>query len=261
MTSKQAQKRLGVSDTLLRKYAKEKKINRYGPVGQKNKPFYKEVEIEALFHARQIFEKADGPSTFSVAEEKDIFTILDIDARTFDGAAASFDVCMTWFRKNPQTFFVVKDEHGTVKGYASLLPMQKTSIDQFIRSEISGEDITPDMVLSYAPGETLDLYVMAIAIDPDCNISEKRRYGQRMISGLLAFLYSLADEGVEITTITARSHKTDGLQLLKKIGFCQLRSPVPGHELFRMNIPESGVSYFLVYAERLEKWKEAHETA
>lgn len=265
MTSKQAQERLGVSDTLLRKYVKEGRINRYGPIGQKNKPFYKEEEIEAFYHARQVYEEVRvnvGPSTFGVAEEKDMPAILDIDTRTFEeGAAASFEVCLSWFRRNQQTFFVVKDSKEIVKGYASFLPMDKTFIEQFIHGELSGEDIDPSMIKPFVSGEALHVYVMSIATDPRCTIAEKRRYGQRLISGLLTFLLDLANEGVEIVSITARSHKKDGIELLEKVGFTKLRSPIPGHELFVVNVLESGISFFMQYTEKLNKWKEEHEAA
>lgn len=270
MTGKQAQERLEVSDTLLRRFVKEKKLGKYGPAGGKHQPFYKESEVEALWHSRQVFEpeeeipakrdwKNNPTATFGIANEKDLAAVIDIDRRTFDEPAASLEVCRKWYKKNPATFMVLKNDEGIVRGYASLVPMQKSLIKQFIHDQLSGENITADMIDEYLPGKPLHLYVMAIAVDPSVSTAEKRRYGQHMINGLFTFLFELANRGVEIESITARSHKKDGINLLLKMGFTWLRSPVEGHQLFYVNIPKSGLPFFLKYSSLLARWKEEHK--
>lgn len=270
MTGKQAASRLEVSDTLLRRFVKEKKLKKYGPAGGAHKPFYRAEEVEALYHSRQVFEEEVTPkkegtwrqnpsATFEIAKEEDLAAIIDIDRRTFDEPAASLDVCREWHKKNPATFMVLKDDEGVIRGYASLVPMQRAFIKQFIHDQLSGENITADMVDEYLPGKPLHIYVMAIATDPDVSFVEKRRYGQHMINGLFTFLFELASNGVEIESITARSHKKDGINLLLKMGFTWLRSPVEGHQLFFVNIPKSGLPFFLKYSSLLARWKEKHK--
>jgi hypothetical protein len=139
--------------------------------------------------------------------------------------------------------------------------MQKTFVTQFIHGKLEGENITPAMIDEYVPGKPIHIYIMGIAVDPSCDTTEKRRYGQHIINGLLTFLFWLANNGIEVETITARSHKDDGLNLLKKIGFTHLKSPVPGQALFSVNVPKSGLPFFLTYSSLLARWKEEHREA
>jgi hypothetical protein len=53
-------------------------------------------------------------------------------------------------------------------------------------------------------------------------------------------LPALAERGVIIETIIARSHTQDGIKFMRKLGLPWLVSPVPGWELFSVNVAESG---------------------
>ena len=274
ITSAQARKRLNVSDTRLRKYVEEGKIKRYGPVGWSQKPWYKWDEVEAVFHAQQILDgvyiggayKNNPTHSFELASPQDMAAILDIDTRTFGDGAASLDTCLAWQKKNPHTFYVLKNGEGVVRGYASLIPMDRRLIDQFVHDELDSADISADMVEEYVAGKPIDIYVMAMAVSPDCGAKEKSLCGGHMVLGLFRFLLGLASNGVNIQTITARNymgknglHLKDGLRLLRKIGFSQVKSPVPGVGLFVVNVPESGIGIFERYTSLLENWNANHQ--
>jgi hypothetical protein len=284
ITAKEAQERLKISDTLLRRYVLNGELKKYGPVGRTYKPWYKDEEIEALIHAQQILEEApvtvvkkgyrfNPTSSFELAKEEDMPAIIDIDTRTFKHPAASLQTCLSWLRKNPHTFYVLKNSEGVVRAYASLIPMDKSLIDQFVCDELQGKDITADMVNLYTPGKSLDVYIMALAVDPNCSPAEKNTYGGRIILGLFRFILELGNQGVDIRTITARNYMQnedeedavrlpDGQRLLRKIGFTRLRSGIPGVGLFVVNVAESGISIFERYSKLLQDWKEEHrETA
>jgi hypothetical protein len=274
MTGQEAQKRLNISDTLLRQHVARGELKKYGPVGRTYKPWYKEEEIEALIYAQQMLEEApvkgawkNNPTTsFELATEEDMPAIIDIDTRTFGHPAASLEVCLSWFHKNPHTFYVLKNEQGVVRAYASLIPMNKVFIDRFVRDELDGEDITAEMVDEYVSGVPLDIYIMALATDPNCTTAEKHAYGGHLVLGLFRFLLELASRGIDIRTITSRNYMKkgelelkDGLRLLRKMGFTQVRSSVPGMGLFVVNVPESGISLFEKYSSLLENWKSEQE--
>ncbi len=268
-TARDAANRIGVSEALLSRYVEKGKLKRYGPENRKHK-FYKISEIEALLMTERLFIeeyqkgawRKNPSSTFELAKEEDIPYIYDIDARTFpeEGPAAPLEICLNWYHKNPHTFYTLRNEAGIITGYGSMLPMDRETRDRFIRDEIHGEDITPDYIPEYEPGQVYHLYIMALAVDPRYKGKEKREYGARIVAGLSEFLLDLASQGIEIETITARSYKPDGLRLLRKMGFPQLRSSVPGKNLFMVRVPESGYPLFERYTEILNDWKETHKT-
>jgi hypothetical protein len=204
--------------------------------------------------------RKNASSTFERATEADMPAIIEIDRRIFGAPAAELERSLQWLRKNPDTFYVLRNESGVITGYGSLLPLEREVIDLFVRDQIDGESITPDKIPEYTPGGgPYDLYAMSIGIDPAYGTKEKHEYGARLVAGLFAFLLNLAERGIEVATITARSYKPDGMRLLRKMGFPQLRSLVPHKNLFAVNIAESGFPLFVRYNELLAEWKQEHQ--
>jgi hypothetical protein len=267
-TAADAASRLGVSDSLLSRYVQKGRLHRYGPVERQHK-FYKLSEIDALLAAERVFPEQpkqyargawrDNPTpTFRLATTEDMPAIVEISRRIFGDPVPSVDARLAWLSKNAETFHVLCNEQATIVGYSSLLPLKKGVINRFIRDEIDAEQITGDEVEPYEPGRPLHLYVMSIGIDTCYRASEKHEYGAALVRGLFAFFYNLASRGIEIETITARSHKPDGLRLLRKMSIPQLRSPVAGKSLFVLKVAESGFDPFVRYCEHLAEWKRNH---
>jgi hypothetical protein len=249
------------SDAMFYRHVEQRHIKRHKPAGR-TYGYYKQDDIEGLAQDLQYFYtyipgswKQNASSTFVQATEDDMPTIVEISRAIFntDGSAPiPAETRLAWLRKNPETFFVLRDhQDASIVGYASILPLRAETIQQFIHDQIAAEDITADDVEIFVPGHPLHLYIMAIGIDPRHPTSEKHEYGARLVQGLFAFLLDLAGRGVAIETITARSYKPDGLRLLRKMGFPQLRSPVPGKALFVVNVEQSGFPLFVRYSETL----------
>jgi hypothetical protein len=163
-----------------------------------------------------------------------------------------------WREQNPRTFFVLRPRVLTIPlaGYACLLPLKRAVIDQFVRGEITLHDIRE--VEPYTPGQLHHLYVIAVCVDPIYRARVKHTYGAQLLLGLFSFLLELAEEGIEIETVTARTYKPDGIRLLKEMGWTHLRSPVPGKHLFEVYVPNSGMPVLARYYDRLTAWKEQH---
>jgi hypothetical protein len=272
ITATEAKQRLNISDATLAQYVKAGWLKRYGPPERKHL-FYKLSEVEAILASRHTFDEYQErrPASIESVTLADIPAIADIDERTFNiGKEKSRTreaylqwiepVYRSWFQKNPQAFFLLRDTSERVVGFACLLPTSRTIIERFVRDEIDMDDITPADVELFEPGRDLHLYVIAIAIDPVYRQSAKRDYGAQLIRHLYTFLYELARRGVVITTITARSYKPDGLHLLRKLGIPQLRSPVPDKQLFQVTVAESGAPFLVTYSNLLEQslTKECH---
>lgn len=261
-TARDAATRLGVSDGLLSRYVEQGKLKRYGPETRKHK-FYKLSEIEALRETERVYTgvyergmwRNNPSSTFDLAAESDMDAIVEISRGIFGDPPIPAAPRLAWLRKNPETFFVLRNQAGVIVGYGSLLPLKRDVIDQFICDQIEAEQITADDVEAYVPGVPLHLYIMAIGIDPRLSSKEKHAYGARLSAGLFGYLLDLAQRGIMVKTITARSHKPDGLRMLRKMGIPQLISPVPGKSLFAVTVGESGFPLFMRYSELLRKWQ------
>jgi hypothetical protein len=263
-TATDAARRLGISVPLLSRYVEQEKLHRYGPEKRVHK-FYKLSEIETLLAAERVFPYApgnwrDNPTTrFELATDEDMPTIVEISRHIFGDPPIPAAPRLAWLRKNPETFHVLRNQSGEIVGYASLLPLSKEMIDRFVRDEIEAEQITGDDVYSFIPGKPMHLYIMAIGVDPRFSTAEKHEYGAALMRGIYNFLFDLAERGIIIETITARSYKPDGLRLLRKMGFAQLRSPVPGKSLFFVQVKEAGFYLFDRYSELLKEWQRENQ--
>jgi hypothetical protein len=270
ITAKDAISMLDISDATLSQYVKRGWLKRYGPSGRKHK-FYKLSEVEAIIAARNTFEEYQEklPAFFELATFEDIPTIVDIDERTFNvdqwaEPKESYiqwiaETYSHWFSKNPEAFSVLRDTAGKVVGYSIFLPLKKSIIDRFVRDEINMSDISSGDVDRFEPGKPLHIYVIALCVDSVYRTKQaKHGYGRRLVLGLLDFILDLARRGVEIETITARSYTPDGKRLLRDIGMTHLRSPIPGKELFSIQVPDSGFWALIRYSDLLEEWKREH---
>ncbi len=258
ITAKDATTMLDISDATLSTYVKKGWLKRYGPTGRQHK-FYKLSEVEALIASRNTFDEYQEifPASFDIATPEDMPTIIDIDKRTFDEDITE-ETYLRWMRKNSETFFVLRDSKNKIVGYACLLPMKREIMDQFVRGEITMDTISPADVSLFEPGRPLHLYVIALCIDPVYKAAIKHMYGAKLVRGLFTFILEFARRGVEIETITARTHKADGIRLLRKLGIPQLRSPVIGKHLFSVRVADAGFPLLVRYSDLLADWKQKH---
>jgi len=263
-TAGKAAEMLNVSDGMLSKYVADNKLRRYGSSTRKHK-WYKLSEIYALIEARTIIEapytagqwRSNPTTTFEPATAEDLPTIVDIDRRIFtEEEPVELEQYARWYRKNTESFFVLRDPQRVIKAYVCLLPVQRQSLDRYIKDEIGLDDLTEDVIDLWEPGKPLNIYVMAMGVDPVCSMTEKHEYGARMVHGIFSLFLNWAERGVEIESITARSYKPDGIKLMRKMGIPQLRSLTPGKNLFVVKVSESGFPLFVRYSDLLERWKQ-----
>jgi hypothetical protein len=263
MTSKDAAAKLGVTPQMLSIYVKQGKLHREGPESRTHK-FYIEAEVNALTETeRAFFEAGKKPkkhltSFFSVATPDDLPIIIDIDKRTFH-EELSEETYPRWMQKNPETFFVLRDAGNKVIGFTCLLPIKKATMEQFVRDEVSMDDISPEDIDLFEPGKPLHLYVIALCVDPSFKVKTKHTYGAGLVRGTFTFILNLGRRGVEIETVTARTFTPDGIRLLREMGIPQLRSPVSGKHLFEVHIADSGFPIFEHYSNLLAQWKQEHQ--
>lgn len=268
ITAKEVMNMLDISDATLYRYVTEGKLRRWGPPERKHK-FYKLSEVEALKAARNVFEAEYRPgdwrenpsSSFELAKAEDIPAIakIDHDAIHPQDPIYNDEAFLRWQQRNPETLFTLRDVNSVIVGFASLLPVQHPILAGFIRGEISVTDIADEDIPLFTAGAPIHLYVVAVGIDPKLSAKLRHEYGFALLTGLFTFLLGLAERGVDIETITARSHTKDGIKLMGRLGLTWLVSPVPGIELFSVKVTESGMPFLRKYCAKLEQWKQEHQ--
>ncbi len=270
-TASIARKKLGnISDGMLRSYIEKGLIERVVPPGRKQ-GFYKRDAVDKLAKEIEI-SWYGGTSTrgtqFRQAAPTDLDAIVDIDERTFNAPEAKpeprqvylqecKETYSRWMQKNPQTFFVLTNAANKVVGFSSLLPLKKSTLDDLVNDRVKWSDIPNEDIELFEPENPLHVYIIALCIDPSYKGALKEEYGARIISRLFNLFASLAKQGVEIETITARNdfNHPDGKRLMQKLGMPQLRSPVPHMHLFAIRVAEAGNPLLAKYYNTLVEWK------
>ncbi len=257
-TAKQVKEKLAITNGELYNYVRNGNLQRVTPPGKKQ-GVYLRREVDVLANELQSFyaTRITKSYKFERATEDDLPEIIEISKGIFGQGGQSvipLEIRAQWLRKNPETFFVLKDE-GHIVGYTSLLPLKREKVDKLVTEEESSENITFDEVERFEPGKPLHIYIMAIGVDMRTSLSEKRIYGWKLINGLFDFLIELGKRGILVETITARSYKPDGIRVLRHVGFPEVPSPVIGKRLFVIKVAESGIPLIQRYHEALEEYQ------
>ena len=248
--------RLHISDSLLSRYVGEGKIRRYVPHGR-TYGFYNEEDVKILENVNTAFpgmkQRQEHRSFFAIAKRSDIPAIAKIDHNAIHPADNFYndEIFLHWQQRNPETLFSLRDINGTVVGFVSILPLTRSALDHVIRGEIALTDVTDEDIPLFATGATIHLYVVAVAVDPAFPIKVRHGYGAALLHGFFGFMLALADRGVIIETVTARSHTQDGIKLMRRLGLPWMISPVPGVELFSVTVAESGMPFLREYSTKL----------
>lgn len=261
MTSTEAMKKLG---KMLYVHVRNGRIRKIVPEGFKQ-GYYAIADVEALLAGEALFStykpgdyRNHPSSTYGLATVDDMPALGELGARALGYALSPDETRIARLRKNPECYQVLRNQEGQIVGYVSILPLSNETVTRLIRDEIKTSDITANEILNFVPGQPLHIYILAMCVDPACTYAQKRTYGSRLLFGLMAFLFDLAQRGVEIESITSRSWTGDGVRLLRHMNIPQLRSPVPGKNLFSVRVPESGIPLLVRYSELLDQWKQEH---
>ena len=260
ITGKEAAMRLHISDSLLSRYVEAGKIRRHVPHGRKY-GFYNNEDVAILEGINAGFPgikpRQKHRSFFSIARRSDIPAIAKIDHDAIHPGDDQYndEFFLRWQQRNPETLFALRDTENAVVGFVSILPVQRAALDHFLHGEITITDIPDEDIPLFTTGATIHLYVVAVAVDPIFPIKGRHEYGAALLAGFFSFLLALAERGVIIETITARSHSQDGIKLMRKLGLPWLISPIPGWELFSVRVAESGMPFLRQYRTKLDEWR------
>ncbi len=220
-TASQAAQKLGMPKTTFHTYVKQGKIKRVVPPGR-TEGFYLKREIDKLVRARELFilEYASEPSTFARATDEDIKGIHDLCVSLFGiTETASYETLLSWHKKNPRTYYVVKQE-GIVTGYIGFLYLNEEVTQHIMSETVPGVPVPSSTeVLPFIPGKPLHGLWVGLAVRPGLPSTQAKLNGRHLIIGGIEVLETLAREGMPVKKLYATARTGDGIKLSRKLGF------------------------------------------
>ena len=259
-TASEAIKKLKMPQATFHHYVKIGKIRKITQPG-KTEGFYEKAYIDKMAEASELFalQYASDPITFSVATADDIPGIYDVMAK-FWGILGlpSVETRLGWYQINPEIDYVVKRE-GVVTGYITLLPLKHEAMKQLMDGEIGTKDLQPGDIKPFTQNVPLECWV-GTAVKP--GIYKPETYGVRLISGMLNKIKELAENGVNITKLYAKSETPDGIRLSRHLGFEDVTpSPNKMPRQFVLDLETSDSPYAQEYREVFKHRQNGRKTA
>jgi hypothetical protein len=220
-TAAEAAERLGMPKTTFHTYVKQGKIKKVVPPGR-TEGFYPKKDIDKLARARELFllEYASEPSSFTRATDEDIKGIYDLCVSLYGVTeTASHETLLSWQRKNPRTYYVVKQE-GIVTGYIGFLYLNEEVTRHILSETVPGVPMPPSTeVLPFTQGETIHGLWVGLAVRPGLPSTQARYTGRHLLTGGIEVLENLAREGMPVKKLYATARTGDGVRLSRKLGF------------------------------------------
>jgi len=252
-TASAVMKLLSIPSSTLYDLVKAGKIERVVEPGRKD-GYYPKGPIDDIVRARQLFtlQYATGPTTFVKATAQDIQGIYDVGLSLWGNVGTpTLETRLGWYQCNPDIDYVVKQD-GIVAGYVSLMPLKHKTIEQLLVGEKRGWEVKPDEVLPFAPGVSLECFVMALGVR--AGVRNEEKYGMRLIVGSIHVLGQLAQEGIRISKIYATSNSPDGIKACRDFGFEELTlQSTSTRRCFELNVGTSESSLLKEYREIVNK--------
>lgn len=252
-TASETKKVLGITDGKLYNYVRYGHLTRITPPGRKQGVYKKAevdkfaLELHAFLSTREDIIKEDiNPTAFTKVTKEDIEETLRVTEDVFKWRPSKA-IRTSWVKKNPDVSYQLC-KGGLVIGVASILPLNLNRIEKILSGEVSSEDTSPEEIEKYETGKPYHLYIMGVGVCTSFSKQEKRFYGSKLIQGLCEAIVDLGRRGIEVATISGRSHTVDGIRIMRHIGFDRIPS-VTQDTNFRVDIQNSDNPVALQYRE------------
>ena len=176
------------------------------PKGRKQS-YYRAADVEQVARDLKIFSlhRKNKPTQFvRVKTIEEMRECMEVSKALFGAERGDVAKHMRILDKNPETYYMLKDEDQTI-GYTAIWPLKSGKLHDILAQTIPVK-VSPEDIETFESGKHIDLYINVIGVKPSFTREEKRSYGARLVSGLIGVIESLGERGVPIDTIAARSN-------------------------------------------------------
>jgi predicted DNA-binding transcriptional regulator AlpA len=250
-TASEVMRKLGIGNSTLYHYVEQGKIKRVVPPDRKD-GYYIKADIDKMVRAKELFilQYSSSPSEFMKASEEDIQGIYDLCVSLYGATnIPSYERRLEWYRKNPEIYFVVKQD-GIVTGFVSLLYLTDDVLRQIMETD-HPQPVRAEHIRLFVPGEPIDNLFLTIGVRPGLDSTSHRQHGSHLITGTFDVLEDFARKGMPVKKLYATSRTTEGIKLCRDLGFKETQLK-PEDDTLRFELdPETSDSPFL------EKYQQA----
>lgn len=267
-SAKEAMERLGMSRSTFFEYVKEGRIKKtVPPTGKEG--YYEKAYIDKMVQDKALFILVHSiePITFSRARsEEDIRGIVDLCIAIYgQGGTPSYDARLEIWQKNPEVYYVVKQE-DIVVGYISLIWFDDEALEVLMGPPPKHTHITqagsgvysvtgPEHVNKFKDGKPIDSLFISLGVRPGFTNTEQREYAFKLLRGTQDVLSGFAQRGMPIRKLYATSERGDGKKLARKFGMEEKQYPGDSITRYELDIETSDNFLLSPYKSALAEWE------
>ena len=271
-TAKEAMEKLRIPKGTFHQHVRSGRIKKYTPPNR-SEGYYDKKEIDKMAQETALFTLIHSiePITFSRAQsEEDIRGIVDLCTAIYgQGGTPSYDARLEIWQKNPNVYYIVKQE-DIVVGYISLLWFDEEAIKTLMGPTPKQTTITPagrgiysitgpEHIHQFTPGEPIESLFISLGVRPGLSNTEQREYGFKLIRGALEILSNFAAQDMPVKKIYATSERGDGIKLARKLGMEEIKYPNDFVLRYKIDLETTTNPLFQSSKEVLNKRKETHQ--
>jgi hypothetical protein len=252
-TVAEAKKILGITNEMLYNYVENGALERVVTPGKKQ-GVYNRNQVDQLARELQSFmiQKKRKPTQFKRVETREeMAQTQEISQALFGVGNNLVDDRMEILKRNPHTYYMIKDEDQTI-GYTAIWPLKPGKLNNLLSQKIPVK-VSPEDIATFDKKEPIDIYLDVMGIKPGFTIAEKHSYGSRLVAGLMGIIIEWGKRGVVINTIAARSNMPDGIRLMRKLGFTEVSPLTPERRTFIIDVEKYAMPLMQQYKKALEE--------
>jgi len=263
-SGREVQQKLAITEPALRNLVNQKKIKKYTPPGRKY-GVYLRTEIDLFAEKWEAFLMAKEPpkTIFKIAKHDDMEAEHNLDTRAIGPNGMPTEVKQAWLAANGESDYHVYHDNRLV-AFLFLVPIRQEVIDDFMQGVIPWKDIDPERdIEKYVPGKPLDIFVQAIASDPDVDETTRMHYTLVLLRGAGEELKKLGRRGIIISKVYARSQTPTGIAMAIHAGMEEYEPMPRTGKLVRfvLDIKTSNAFLARMYKEGFTEWEAEHQSS
>lgn len=260
-TAKEAQDKLGLTKAMFHRRVNEGLIRRTVKPGHKQ-AIYSKIDIDALAASMNWVFTYQNRLTFSRSTPGEQAQEMDIGIRSIGNEYITpLPERIAFQQKSQYTFWSLKVDEKVV-GYVSTLRLPHEFQDNLLSGKNVERDITINEILPFMRGKPFDIYIGALATDPDIPPRLRTFYAGAIIRRIADEILTLLGNGFSIKNIYTVAVTAEGDTIAKRLGFSLMvgKSLVPGRTAYIYPLDEEGIKKLQHLSERKIHKQETRET-
>lgn len=249
-----ARKKLGnISDGMFRTYIQQGLIERTVAPGRKQ-GFYKREIVDKLAKELQADDNIFKSYIKPVETLDEMQECINITNIVFGGTDDTpMEIYEGRIKANPRCYHMIKSDNKVV-GFVGIVPLRQGMLNEVLAQTVP-VDISNNDVVPFKAGTATEIYISVMVTHPNVSALHRHVWGARLIRYLIRLIKDLGHQGITIKTIGARSAMPDGIKLLQRFGFTEIKRATPERRTFIIEIEKSGLPFIEEYQQALDEWR------